>query len=73
MIKLELTVDEINVILRSLSKHPFEEVVTLIGKIKAQGEPQVAEMLKLAEAAQKAASEASANPAAPAQPGQPVA
>lgn len=50
MIKLELTVDEVNVILRSLSKHPFDEVVTLINKIKEQGEPQVVELAKQAEA-----------------------
>jgi hypothetical protein len=49
-IKLELTVDEANMILRVLGKHPFEEVVSVIGKIKAQGEPQVA-------AAEKAAAE----------------
>lgn len=42
MIKLELTVDECNMILRTLGKHPFEEVVLLINKIKSQGEPQVA-------------------------------
>ena len=41
-IKLELTVDECNMILRVLGKHPFEEVVSVINKIKAQGEPQVA-------------------------------
>ena len=52
MIKFELTVDEANTILRVLGKHPFEEVVALINKIKAQGEPQVAAM---AEAEQKAA------------------
>lgn len=51
MIKLELTVEEANTILRTLGKHPFEEVVMLINKIKAQGEPQVAAI----EAAQKAA------------------
>lgn len=44
MIKLELTVDECNTILRVLGKHPFEEVVTIIGKIKSQGEPQVVAM-----------------------------
>jgi len=44
MIKLELTIDEVNVILRTLGKHPFEEVVALINKIKQQGEPQVAAM-----------------------------
>jgi hypothetical protein len=41
-IKIELTVEEANTILRVLGKHPFEEVVNLIGKIKSQGEPQVA-------------------------------
>lgn len=50
MIKLELTIDECNTILRVLGKHPFEEVVTLISKIKSQGEPQVLAM----EAAAKA-------------------
>ena len=44
MIKLELTVDECNTILRVLGKHPFEEVITVINKIKQQGEPQVAAM-----------------------------
>jgi hypothetical protein len=44
MIKLELTIDECNTILRVLGKHPFEEVVTLISKIKSQGEPQVLAM-----------------------------
>jgi hypothetical protein len=56
-IKLELTVDEANLILRVLGKHPFEEIAALIGKIKAQGEPQVAEM-------EKAAAELAATPAA---------
>ena len=41
MIKLELSIDECNTILRVLGKHPFEEVVTIIQKIKSQGEPQV--------------------------------
>ena len=54
MIKLELTVDECNTILRVLGKHPFEEVVTIINKIKAQGEPQV---LAMAEAEKSAADE----------------
>jgi hypothetical protein len=44
MIKLELSVDECNMILRVLGKHPFEEVVSVINKIKQQGEPQVAAM-----------------------------
>ena len=52
-IKLELTVEEANMILRVLGKHPFEEVVAVIQKIKSQGEPQVA--AAEAEAAAKAA------------------
>ena len=44
MIKLELSIDECNTILRVLGKHPFEEVVSIIGNIKSQGEPQVAAM-----------------------------
>ena len=55
-IKLELTVDEANMILRVLGKHPFEEVVSVIQKIKTQGEPQVV----AAEEAAKAAAEAPA-------------
>ena len=51
MIKLELTVDECNMILRVLGKHPFEEVVAVINKIKAQGEPQVAAMVEAEKAA----------------------
>lgn len=43
-INLELTVDECNMILRVLGKHPFEEVVSVINKIKVQGEPQVVAM-----------------------------
>jgi len=53
MIKLELTIDECNMILRTLGKHPFEEVITVINKIKQQGEPQVQAME--AEAAKTAA------------------
>jgi hypothetical protein len=52
-IKLELTVEEVNTILRSLGKHPFEEIANLIVKIKQQGEPQV----EAAEAEAKAAAE----------------
>jgi hypothetical protein len=48
MIKLELAVEEVNTILRVLGKHPFEEVVALISKIKKQGDPQVAEAEKTA-------------------------
>ena len=49
MIKLELSVEECNMILRVLGKHPFEEVVSVINKIKQQGEPKVAAMAADAE------------------------
>lgn len=55
MIKLELTIDEVNAILRVLGKHPFEEVITMISKIKEQGEPQVAALIAEQEAAVKTA------------------
>jgi hypothetical protein len=61
MIKLELSIDECNMILRVLGKHPFEEVVAVINKIKQQGEPQVAAME--AEAAKNAPAEAPAEKA----------
>ena len=41
LIKLELTVAEVNTILASLGKHPFVEIANLIGKIKQQGDAQV--------------------------------
>jgi hypothetical protein len=41
-INLTLTVDEVNVILASLGKHPFDQIAALVQKIKVQGEPQVA-------------------------------
>lgn len=42
-IKLELEVQEVNTILRSLGKHPFDEIASLITKVKQQGEAQLAE------------------------------
>lgn len=44
IVNLEMTVNEVNVILRSLGKHPFEEIAALIQKIKAQGDTQLAEL-----------------------------
>jgi len=44
VVKLELNVNEVNVILRSLGKHPFEEIAVLIQKIKSQGDSQLAEL-----------------------------
>ena len=61
MIKLELSIDDCNMILRVLGKHPFEEVVAVINKIKQQGEPQVAAME--AEAAKNAPAEVPAEKA----------
>jgi len=61
MIKLELSIDDCNMILRVLGKHPFEEVITVINKIKQQGEPQVQAME--AEAAKNAPAEAPAEKA----------
>ena len=41
-LKLELEVNEVNTILRVLGRHPFDEVVSLIAKIKTQGDEQIA-------------------------------
>jgi hypothetical protein len=41
MIKLELTVEEVNIILASLGKHPFESVFNVIKKIQDQAVPQL--------------------------------
>jgi hypothetical protein len=54
MLKLELSIDEVNMILRVMGKHPFEEVVNLINKIQEQCSPQVA---ALVQAEQEAAAE----------------
>ena len=40
-ITLELNVNKVNVILRSLGKHPFDEINELIADIKKQGEYQI--------------------------------
>lgn len=49
MIKLELEISEVNMILAVLGKHPFEEVVQLISKIKTQGDPQAEALAQAAE------------------------
>jgi hypothetical protein len=49
MIKLELEINEVNMILAVLGKHPFEEVAALVVKIKQQGDPQ-AEAIVAAQA-----------------------
>ena len=53
-LKIELTVPEVNTILRSLGKHPFDEINDLIVKIKKQGDEQVAAQAATAQAAQTA-------------------
>jgi len=40
-ITVELTLSEINMILATLGKHPFDDVVALIAKIRSQGEIQI--------------------------------
>ena len=46
MIKLDLSIEEVNMVLRVLGKHPFDEVVSLVSKIKKQGDPQAEEIAK---------------------------
>ena len=41
-VQLELTVSEVNTILASLGKHPFDQIAALIAKIKQQGDAQLA-------------------------------
>lgn len=41
MIKLELSVEEVQITLVGLSKLPYEAVAGLIDKIKSQAQPQV--------------------------------
>jgi hypothetical protein len=41
MIKLELTLAEINYILTSVGKNPYSECAPLVNKIHAQAQPQV--------------------------------
>ena len=53
-IKLELEIPEVNVILRTLGKHPFDEIAGLIEKIKQQGEPQAEAEIKAQQEAQAA-------------------
>jgi hypothetical protein len=53
-IKLELTIDEVNNILRSLGKHPFEEISALILKIQSQGNPQADAIIAALKEAQAA-------------------
>ena len=40
-ITLNLTIDEINVIIKALSERPFREVYELVGKVHAQSNSQI--------------------------------
>ena len=40
-LNLNLELEEVNLILRSLGKHPFDEIAQLINKIQQQGEAQI--------------------------------
>ena len=53
MINLELSVQEINLILQALGQAPYVQVADIIDKVKAQAVPQVEALPKedLAEAA----------------------
>jgi hypothetical protein len=46
MIKLDLTIDEVNVVLASLGKQSFEAVANVIQKIQQQASPQVQEIVE---------------------------
>jgi len=41
ILRLDLTISEVNVVLRALGRHPFDEIAQLITKIKTQGESQL--------------------------------
>lgn len=41
MIKLELTLDEVNKVLQSLGNAPYSQVFELVEKIKGQAIPQI--------------------------------
>jgi hypothetical protein len=43
MIKLELVIDEVNILLGALGKAPYEVSYALIEKIKAQAIPQLSQ------------------------------
>jgi hypothetical protein len=44
MINLELTLNEINLILQALGQAPYAQVTEIVDKIKAQAVPQVEAM-----------------------------
>lgn len=48
-LKIELTVNEINIIMAALGKMPLESVVDVWAKIRAQCEPQLAQEAPVGE------------------------
>ena len=44
MLNFELTLDEANLVLAALGKAPFDQVAGLIGKMREQAQPQLAEL-----------------------------
>lgn len=56
-INLDLEINEVNTILASLAKQPYESVAAVINKVRDQGIPQVAAL----EAAEKLAEETTAS------------
>lgn len=59
-IKLDLSIQEVNVVLGSLAKQPYDLVSGIIAKIQTQGGPQA----EAVAAEEKAAAEAEQTPAA---------
>ena len=53
-LNLNLELEEVNLILRSLGKHPFDEIAQLINKIQQQGEAQIKLQQAVAAAEQPA-------------------
>jgi hypothetical protein len=56
MIKLELTLEEVNYVLASVGKNPYEQCAPLVAKIHGQAMPQV-EAIKSEAVEEKAANE----------------
>ena len=58
-LNINLEIEEVNLILRSLGKHPFDEIAQLINKIQQQGEAQLKLQQAVAEAEANAKAEES--------------
>jgi len=48
-IKLEFTVDQVNIMLTALANMPFGQVANLVADLRAQAEPQAAAIQSTAE------------------------